>query len=38
VSDLLSNLKTLGLTPVQLIQVFQSLDQGGFLQATLEVR
>lgn len=38
VSDLLTNLKTLGLTPTQLIQVFQALDQGGFLHATLEVR
>jgi len=38
VSDLLTNLKTLGLTPAQLIQVFQVLEQGGFLHATLEVR
>ncbi|MBM3973685.1 MAG: flagellar basal body P-ring protein FlgI [Planctomycetes bacterium] len=38
VSDLLTNLKTLGLTPAQLIQVFQALEQGGFLHATLEVR
>ncbi len=38
VSDLLTNLKTLGLTPSQLIQVFQALEQGGFLHATLEVR
>jgi flagellar P-ring protein precursor FlgI len=38
VSDLLQNLKTLGLTPSQLVSVFQALDQGGFLHATLEVR
>ncbi len=38
VSDLLQNLKTLGLTPAQLVSVFQALDQGGFLHATLEVR
>jgi flagellar basal body P-ring protein FlgI len=38
VSDLLQNLKTLGLTPTQLVSVFQALDQGGFLHATLEVR
>ncbi|MFO1030469.1 MAG: flagellar basal body P-ring protein FlgI [Planctomycetota bacterium] len=38
VSDLLQNLKTLGLTPPQLVSVFQALDQGGFLHATLEVR
>ena len=38
VSDLLQNLKTLGLTPAQLVSVFLALDQGGFLHATLEVR
>ncbi len=38
VSDLLQNLKTLGLSPEQLVRVFQALDQGGFLHATLEVR
>jgi flagellar P-ring protein precursor FlgI len=38
VSDLLQNLKVLGLTPAQLVSVFQALDQGGFLHATLEVR
>jgi flagellar P-ring protein precursor FlgI len=38
VSDLLQNLKALGLTPTQLVSVFQALDQGGFLHATLEVR
>jgi flagellar P-ring protein precursor FlgI len=38
VSDLLQNLKLLNLTPSQLISVFQALDQGGFLHATLEVR
>jgi flagellar P-ring protein precursor FlgI len=38
VSELLQNLKTLGLTPAQLVLVFQSLAQGGFLHATLEVR
>lgn len=38
VSDLLQNLKTLGMTPSQLVMVFQALDQGGFLHATLEVR
>lgn len=38
VADLLQNLKTLGLTPGQLVSVFQALDQGGFLHATLEVR
>lgn len=38
VSDLLQNLKTLQLTPAQLVSVFQALDQGGFLHATLEVR
>jgi flagellar P-ring protein precursor FlgI len=38
VSDLLQNLKTLGLTPGQLVSVFQALDQGGYLHAALEVR
>jgi flagellar P-ring protein FlgI len=38
VSDLLQNLKALGLTPAQLVSVFQTLDQGGFLHASLEVR
>lgn len=38
VSELLQNLKTLGLNPGQLVSVFQALDQGGFLHATLEVR
>lgn len=38
VSDLLQNLKAMGLTPQQLVSVFQALDQGGFLHATLEVR
>jgi flagellar P-ring protein precursor FlgI len=38
VSDLLQNLKTLGMTPAQLVSVVQALDQGGFLHATLEVR
>jgi flagellar P-ring protein precursor FlgI len=38
VSDLLQNLRTLGLQPSQLVLVFQALDQGGFLHATLEVR
>ncbi len=37
VSDLLQNLKTLGLTPAQLVSVFLALDQGGYLHATLEV-
>ncbi|MCA8975837.1 MAG: flagellar basal body P-ring protein FlgI [Planctomycetes bacterium] len=38
VADLLQNLEALGLTPVQLVAVFQALDQGGFLHARLEVR
>lgn len=38
VADLLQNLRTLGLTPAQLISVFQALDHGGYLHATLEVR
>ncbi|MFT7535080.1 MAG: flagellar P-ring protein precursor FlgI [Hyphomicrobiaceae bacterium] len=37
VSDLLQNLKALGLTPAQLVSVFTALDQGGFLHATLEI-
>jgi flagellar P-ring protein precursor FlgI len=38
VADLLTNLKTLGLTPTQLVAVFQALDSGHFLQAELEVK
>jgi flagellar P-ring protein precursor FlgI len=38
VADLLQNLKLLGMTPPQLVLVFQALDQGGFLHAELEVR
>ncbi len=38
VAELLNNLKALGLTAPQLVAVFQALDQGGFLHATLEVR
>ena len=38
VGDLLQNLKALSLSPEQLVRVFQALDQGGFLHATLEVR
>jgi flagellar P-ring protein precursor FlgI len=38
VADLLQNLKALGLTPAQLVQVFVALDQGGFLHADLEVQ
>lgn len=38
VGDLLANLKTLGLTPSQLVAVFTALDGGGFLQARLELR
>lgn len=38
VADLLQNLKSLGLTPSQLVPVFMSLDQGGYLHAPLEVR
>jgi flagellar P-ring protein precursor FlgI len=38
VADLLQNLKALGLTAPQLISVFQALDNGSFLHATLEVR
>lgn len=38
VGELLQNLRALGMTPAQLVSVFQALDQGGFLHATLEVR
>jgi flagellar P-ring protein precursor FlgI len=38
VADLLQNLRSLGMTPAQLVLVFQALDQGGFLHAQLEVR
>ena len=38
VADLLQNLKTLGLTPQQLVQVFIALDKGGFLHADLEIQ
>ncbi|HEB52895.1 MAG TPA: hypothetical protein ENI87_06545, partial [bacterium] len=38
VSDLLQNLKQLGLEPAQLVQVFVALDRGGFLHAKLEVQ
>ncbi len=38
VAELLQNLKLLGMTPSQLVLVFQALDQGGFLHAELEVR
>lgn len=38
VSDLLQNLRALGLTPAQLITVFESLHDGGFLHAELLVR
>lgn len=38
VADLLTNLKTLGLKPSQLVNVFVALDKGGFLHAELEVR
>jgi flagellar basal body P-ring protein FlgI len=38
ISDLLQNLRTLGLTPPQLVAVFQSLDMGGYLHAQLEIR
>ena len=38
VANLLQNLEALNLTPVQLVSVFQALDQGGFLHARLEVR
>jgi flagellar P-ring protein precursor FlgI len=38
VADLLQNLRTMGLTPAQLMQVFEKLHSGGYLQAELEVR
>ncbi len=38
VSELLQNLRSLGLTPLQLVSVFQALDDGGFLHAQLEMR
>ncbi|MBL8728249.1 MAG: flagellar basal body P-ring protein FlgI [Planctomycetes bacterium] len=38
VAELLQNLRQLGMTPAQLVLVFQALDQGGFLHAELEVR
>ncbi|MCR9244289.1 MAG: flagellar basal body P-ring protein FlgI [bacterium] len=38
VADLLQNLEKIGLTPAQLVSVFQALDQGGFLHARMEVR
>ena len=38
VADLLQNLRSLDIKPDQLVRVFQALDQGGFLHATLEVR
>ncbi len=38
VADLLQNLKALGMTPAQLVSVFEQLDKGGFLHAELEVR
>jgi flagellar P-ring protein precursor FlgI len=38
VGELLGNLKALGLTPRQLIEVFKQLDAGGYLHAPLEVR
>lgn len=38
VADLLQNLRSLGLTPAQLISVFQALDTGQFLHAELEIR
>ncbi len=38
VAALVQNLKALGLTPSQLVSVFQALDSGGFLQAKLEVQ
>ena len=38
VAELLGNLKALALSPRQLIQVFEHLQAGGFLQAPLQVR
>lgn len=38
VAELLQNLRALGLTPQQLVSVFQALDDGGYLHAQLEVR
>lgn len=38
VAELLTNIKALGLTPQQLVMVFQSLAGHGFLHAELEVR
>jgi len=38
VAALVQNLKALGLTPSQLVSVFQALDAGGFLHAALEVQ
>ena len=38
VGDLLQNLRSLGLTPAQLLTVFTELDRGHYLHARLEVR
>ncbi len=38
VGDLLQNLRSLGLTPSQLVAVFQALEMGGYLHAELEIR
>ena len=38
VGDLLQNLRSLGLTPAQLLTVFLELDRGHYLHAKLEVR
>ena len=38
VAELLGNLKALQLSPRQLIQVFEQLQEGGYLQAPLQVR
>ena len=38
VTELLENLKSLELSPRQLIEVFKNLDAGGYLHAPLEVR
>jgi flagellar P-ring protein precursor FlgI len=38
VAELLQSLKTINVAPEALVRVFQALDQGGFLHATLEVR